>query len=429
MTFVRVVPLPPLPLRPGRYVVMPERPVQVLPIAAAVAEAAAARTSPVLLHQSAPPPRPMSPGQYANSGRPLPVVGRVEAADPATPTPLVAPSHMPFRPDPALPFGGGESVRPRPSAEGDVTLRRAPVRASADAASRGDNAWSQLSIGIEPPQRPTPSLAGDRDRVAPQAQRRPMLLVVRLLKIAAGVVAAYLALILVLLVAYRFVDPPISSLMAQKLIFGEEVTQVWVPLERISPDVVHAVLVSEDGRFCEHNGVDFEEIQNAIERAGDDGVPRGASTISMQVIKNLFLWPSRSYLRKVIEFPLTYLMELLWPKRRIMEIYLNIAEWGPGVFGVEAASQFHFNKGAAQLNEREAARLAVALPNPLLRDAGAPGPRTRRLASDIEARARAAGSSQTACVDVPRRAAVKSVAPKPAFRDPAANWQPSVRRD
>ncbi|MBX9684932.1 MAG: monofunctional biosynthetic peptidoglycan transglycosylase [Hyphomicrobium sp.] len=265
--------------------------------------------------------------------------------------------------------------------------------------------------------------------MARRVPARPML-VLRVLKIAAGVVAAYLALVIVLLVAYRFVDPPFSSLMAQKLILGQDVTQVWVPLDRISPDVVHAVLVSEDGRFCQHNGVDFEEIQNAIERAGDDGVPRGASTISMQVIKNLFLWPSRSYLRKVIEFPLTYLMELLWPKRRIMEIYLNIAEWGPGVFGVEAASQFHFNKGAAQLNEREAARLAVALPNPLLRDAGAPGPLTRRLASDIESRARAAGTSQTACVDVPRRAAVKSAAPtRPAFRDPRVDWQPSIRRD
>jgi monofunctional glycosyltransferase len=127
-------------------------------------------------------------------------------------------------------------------------------------------------------------------------------------------------------------------------------------------------------------------------------VPRGASTISMQVVKNLFLWPSKSYIRKAIEIPLTYLMELIWPKRRIMEVYLNIAEWGPGIFGVGAASKFHFDKAASRLNEREAAQLAVALPNPYSRDAGEPGPQTRRLAGDVQNRMRNTYPSQTACV-------------------------------
>ncbi len=117
-------------------------------------------------------------------------------------------------------------------------------------------------------------------------------------------------------------------------------------------------------------------------------------------------------MRKAIELPLTYAMEFVWPKQRIMEVYLNIAEWGPGIFGVEAASQHHFNKAASRLNEHEAARLAVALPNPMLRDAGDPGPRTRRLAADIQARMRAASHSQTACVVTSRKR------PTPLLRRP-----------
>lgn len=220
----------------------------------------------------------------------------------------------------------------------------------------------------------------------------------RLLRYAGYAAAGYLGLIVVLLFAYRVINPPMSSLMVQHWASGGEVIQDWVSIEQISPQIVRAVLLSEDGRFCQHRGVDLLEMQAAIERAGDGGVPRGASTISMQVIKNLFLWPSKSYVRKAIEIPMTYLMELLWPKRRIMEVYLNIAEWGPGIFGVESAAKFHFNKPASRLNEREAAQLAVALPNPYSRDAGDPGPQTRRLASDVQTRMRNAYSGQTTCV-------------------------------
>lgn len=208
---------------------------------------------------------------------------------------------------------------------------------------------------------------------------------------------AWLGLIAFLIFAYRFVNPPMSSLMLQQWISGQAIAQTWADIDQISPQVVRAVLLSEDGRFCDHTGVDFDAMQDAIERAGD-GAPRGASTISMQVVKNLFLWPSKSYIRKAIEIPLTWTMELVWPKRRIMEIYLNIAEWGPGIFGVEAASQFHFQKSARRLNEREAAQLAVSLPNPYMRDAGDPGPKTRRLAGDIQSRMRNAYASQTSCV-------------------------------
>jgi monofunctional biosynthetic peptidoglycan transglycosylase len=159
---------------------------------------------------------------------------------------------------------------------------------------------------------------------------------------------------------------------------------------------VRAVVVSEDGRFCDHWGIDLAAIKEAIERSSG-GTLRGASTISMQVTKNLFLWPQKSYLRKVIELPLTLLIELVWPKWRILEIYLNVAEWGPGIYGAEAAARHHFRKPASRLGEGEAALLAASLPNPALRDAGDPGPRTERKARTIQARMRISGAI-AACV-------------------------------
>lgn len=202
-----------------------------------------------------------------------------------------------------------------------------------------------------------------------------------------------------LLVLYRFVNPPMSAFMAFHRLTGERVIQQWVPLARISPQLVRAVVASEDAKFCQHFGIDIGEIEAAIERA-KDGIPRGASTISMQVIKNLFLWPQKSYVRKAIEIPLTLIMEQIWPKWRILEVYLNIAEWGPGVYGAEAAAQFHFEKPAAKLDEREAALLAVALPNPAMRDAGDPGPGTQRLADRIQARMKGLGRNLS-CVERP----------------------------
>ena len=192
--------------------------------------------------------------------------------------------------------------------------------------------------------------------------------------------------VLVLIAAYRFINPPFSMLMALQFLGGTPIHKEWVPIERISPNLVRTVIVSEDGRFCEHWGVDFVEAANAIRRASN-GYPRGASTITMQVAKNLFLLPAKSYLRKLIEIPLTFAIELAWPKWRILEVYLNIVEWGPGVFGAEAAAQAHFGRPAMGLTARQAAQLAVSLPNPIVRDAGDPGPRTSHRASVIQARA------------------------------------------
>lgn len=199
----------------------------------------------------------------------------------------------------------------------------------------------------------------------------------------ATIVAYHLALIFV----YRFIDPPGSNLILLTLVRGGKVDQRWVPMERISKNLVRAVLASEDSRFCKHWGVDWRELQVAIKSNSKRG-PRGASTISMQTAKNLFLWPTRSYVRKLFEFPLALTMDLVWPKRRMLEIYLNIAQWGPGIFGAEAAAQRHFKTSAAKLSRRQAALLSASLPNPTARKAYRPGPLTRAQAGRVQKRMR-----------------------------------------
>ncbi len=207
---------------------------------------------------------------------------------------------------------------------------------------------------------------------------------------------AYLVVVGVLIVAYRFVNPATTTLILMQRAVGQPISQRWVPLERISPHLVRAVIMSEDARFCSHAGVDWREIEEAFERS-QDGSVRGGSTISMQVAKNLFLWPSKSYLRKALEIPITYAMEAAWPKARMLEIYLNIAEWGPGIFGAESAANVHFKKSAARLSEADAALLAVALPSPLTRDPGRPSAGTQRLADTIRTRMTQA-SPYVACI-------------------------------
>jgi monofunctional biosynthetic peptidoglycan transglycosylase len=197
------------------------------------------------------------------------------------------------------------------------------------------------------------------------------------LRVVTRALAALVIVVLALVVAYRWVNPPISALMLGQSIAGTTIERTWVPLERVSPHLIRAVVLSEDGRFCAHGGIDWRALHDAITH------DRGGSTITMQVVKNLFLWPSRSYVRKFIEMSLAFLVESLWPKRRILEIYLNIAEWGDGVFGIEAAAQAHFAKSAARLTAEEAALLAVALPSPLERSPGSPSAGTSRLAGRL----------------------------------------------
>jgi len=207
-------------------------------------------------------------------------------------------------------------------------------------------------------------------------------------RIVGGVVLALTATVLLLAVLYRWVDPPASTLMLGQRLTGTEIEQTWRPIERISPHLVQAVILSEDGAFCRHRGVDWTALEEAIESS------RGGSTITMQVVKNLFLWPARSYIRKALEIMLAYVVEVVWSKERVLEIYLNIAEWGPGVFGAEAAARNHFGKAASQLTAQEAALLAVSLPSPIERQAGYPDQQTRRLASNLLLRMRAVRTAQ-----------------------------------
>lgn len=207
----------------------------------------------------------------------------------------------------------------------------------------------------------------------------------RLVRLLLLLVLAYPALVLVLTLAY-VVAPPVSTLMIGRWLQGRPAERSYVPLSRISPTLPAAVIAAEDARFCQHGGVDWTALTEVIEESEEGGPSRGASTIPMQVAKNLFLWPGRSYLRKALEIPIALLVDLVWTKRRMMEIYLNIAEWGDGVFGAEAAARRHFRKAAADLTRREAALLATSLPNPITRNAGRPSRWQGRYAGRILAR-------------------------------------------
>jgi monofunctional biosynthetic peptidoglycan transglycosylase len=199
--------------------------------------------------------------------------------------------------------------------------------------------------------------------------------------VAAFLLAAALAILLLGLV-YRFVTP-VSTLMLARWATLRPVERIAVPLDAIAPSLPAAVIASEDGRFCAHRGIDWGALQEVIDDADDDGPSRGASTIAMQTAKNVFLWPGRSYVRKALELPIALYLDLVWGKRRMMEVYLNVAEWGDGVFGAEAAARRHFGKSAKNLTRGEAALLAAALPNPRVRNAGRPTGRHRTLAYRI----------------------------------------------
>ena len=199
------------------------------------------------------------------------------------------------------------------------------------------------------------------------------------------VVLLLLAIFAVLVALWAFA-PPVSTLMLARWVTFRPAERVWTPLARIAPSLPLAVIASEDGRFCRHWGVDWGALREVVATSGEDGPSRGASTIPMQSAKNLFLWPSRSALRKGLEIPAALVIDRVWGKRRVMEAYLNIAEWGDGVFGAEAAAQRYFRKSAAQLSLQEAALLAAALPNPLRRDPAHPGARQKQLATIIQRR-------------------------------------------
>ncbi len=185
---------------------------------------------------------------------------------------------------------------------------------------------------------------------------------------------------------------PVSTLMAWRTMTGAPMSRQWIDLGAISPSLPRSVVAAEDAKFCSHRGIDWDALREAIDEAEDGEAGRGGSTITQQVAKNLFLWPGRSVVRKALEFPLALWIDLVLPKPRILEIYLNIAELGPtGQFGAEAGSAYAFGHPASSLAPREAALLAAILPNPVRRSARNPGPGVRRLAATYTARAQATG--------------------------------------
>jgi len=198
-------------------------------------------------------------------------------------------------------------------------------------------------------------------------------------------------------IALDTVVRPRSTLMLGRLVSGQSVDQRWLPLSAVSPYLASAVILSEDGQFCRHHGVDWGSLRGVMKR-GHGSPSRGASTITMQVAKNLFLWPGRSYIRKGIEIPLALVLDAVWTKKRILEYYLNIAEWGEGVFGAEAAAERDFRIGADALTLRQAALLATALPNPIVRNPAHPSRGHRALANRISALI-GSTASHSACLE------------------------------
>jgi monofunctional biosynthetic peptidoglycan transglycosylase len=214
------------------------------------------------------------------------------------------------------------------------------------------------------------------------------------LRLARNTLLIFLAVLLLpyLLAPLYRAGHPVSTLMAWRWLTGAPVNRHWVDFNAISPFLPRSVVAAEDAKFCNHHGIDWGALREAIDDAEDGEATRGGSTITQQVAKNLFLWPGRSVVRKALEFPLALWIDLVLPKQRILEIYLNIAELGPsGQFGAEAGSAYAFGHPASALAAREAALLAAILPNPIRRSARNPGPAVRRLAGTYMARAQASG--------------------------------------
>jgi monofunctional biosynthetic peptidoglycan transglycosylase len=189
-----------------------------------------------------------------------------------------------------------------------------------------------------------------------------------------------------LILTYRVIDPPLTPLMVIRLVQGHPIRHESVALEAMAPSLPRAVIGGEDNLFCRHHGFDLAAMRAELQAWLDGDRPRGASTITMQTAKNLFLWPGRDLFRKLIEAWLTPQLELFWSKQRILEVYLNIVEFGPGLYGAEAAARALFDKPASRLTGAEAARLAAVLPNPLGWSAANPDSFVRRRADIIQRR-------------------------------------------
>ena len=219
----------------------------------------------------------------------------------------------------------------------------------------------------------------------------------RFLRIPLGILAVLLAIPLVLTPVY-LVAQPVSVPMLSRLLTGQTVTREWRNIEDVSDRLKASIILSEDGQFCRHWGVDVDALRIEVDNYLAGRETRGASTLTMQVARNLFLWNQQSAIRKALEVPLAFYIDLILPKKRIMEIYLNIAEWGPeGEFGAAAGSLRAFGREPQNLDWQTASLLAVTLPNPILRNPARPNAGLMRLAGIVENRARQYGE-RAACV-------------------------------
>ncbi len=312
--------------------------------AATKSEAVASADETTQAPESAPHWEPFAsadpPPAQSHAFEPHPLEVLPPRADPPKPAP---PAYKPRYTEPAAPEPVARPIASEPPNK--PQLFHEPQPASPTLRHDVAAAWSPSpAIRREPSFYPSAPVAHPEAVPASEpapARRDYRDLFRRSVRVAVLAFCGWFIAVLLLIAAFRFINPPFSMLMALQFMSGTPIHKQWVPIERISPNLTRAVIVAEDGRFCQHWGVDFIEAANAIRRASD-GYPRGASTITMQVAKNLFLLPTKSYLRKLVEIPLTFAIELAWPKWRILEVYLNIVEWGPGVFGAEAASQAHF---------------------------------------------------------------------------------------
>jgi monofunctional biosynthetic peptidoglycan transglycosylase len=200
-------------------------------------------------------------------------------------------------------------------------------------------------------------------------------------------IVAFVTVSVLWVLIYRFVPPPITATMVGDLMGGRGISKDWMSLDRIDPNMPRAAIAGEDGNFCSHRGFDFDAIEQAMRANAAGRRLRGGSTISQQTAKNAFLWQGGGYVRKALEAWFTVLVEALWTKRRIMEVYLNIAETGIGTYGVNAGAQRYYGHDASRLTPIEAARIAAVLPLPKRRGAIAPTGFTRRYGTNIQRRA------------------------------------------
>jgi monofunctional biosynthetic peptidoglycan transglycosylase len=240
----------------------------------------------------------------------------------------------------------------------------------------------------------------------------------RILGWIAKLILAFLLISVLWVFAYRFINPPVTFTMMSDIIAGRGAHKEWMPIGQIDRDMVRASIAAEDSKFCTHHGFDFEAIEDAMKRNASGGRIRGGSTISQQTAKNAFLWQGGGYARKGVEAWFTFLIEPLWGKRRIMEVYLNLAETGIGTYGVNAGSQRYFGHDASAMSATEAARIAAVLPLPKERGAIAPKGFTRRYGNTIAARIGVVGrDGLDACVYKGITAPVNK-APPPVAKKP-----------